>query len=78
MKRSGGVSEAIVIVTLAIALFAVFFGAFLVVPLVVVGVGLVALAISQRSGEQHAAEAHETPRDKVRATAKSESEKTEN
>ena len=56
---SGGsrASEAIIVVTLAIALFAVFFSAFLVVPLAVVVVGLIALAVSQRGSSHRAAEA---------------------
>lgn len=58
MRRSGGVIEAIVVTAAAIALFAIFFGAFLVVPLAVVIVGLLALAVSQRGGTRRAARAN--------------------
>jgi hypothetical protein len=46
---SGGILTTIFIVLLAIALFAVLFGAFLLVPLLVVIFGFVALLVAQRS-----------------------------
>jgi hypothetical protein len=46
---SGGVLTTIFIVLVAIALFCVLFGAFLLVPLLVVIFGFVALMVAQRS-----------------------------